>query len=205
MTGTTGGTMFPTTKRGRRTQRALVNEALRLFADRGFDAVTVDEICAAAGVAKGTYYRHFRRKDDVFFAAYALNMEGVTALVTQWLAEDLSLTEVIDHLIDTLTWLTELDPRLVALIFSTALARPRDLEDYLTDAGRPRDLVAPVIEASQARGDVRTDLPLPVLSHTMEVALMSATLRWAQGASDRALGDDLRAAAAAVLDGIRAR
>ena len=48
-----------------RTRAAIVDNAMRLFAERGFDSVTVDEITQAAGVAKGTFYTYFSVKSDI--------------------------------------------------------------------------------------------------------------------------------------------
>jgi len=49
------------------TRRAISNAATRLFIERGFDHVTVDEIAAAAGVGRMTVFNHFPRKEDMFF------------------------------------------------------------------------------------------------------------------------------------------
>jgi AcrR family transcriptional regulator len=42
--------------------------ALELFRSRGFDHVTVEDICARAGMSPATFYRHFGTKDEVVFS-----------------------------------------------------------------------------------------------------------------------------------------
>jgi hypothetical protein len=54
----------PTTGRER-----LVAAAVELFYRSGFAAVGVDQIIAAAGVTKTTFYKHFESKDDLMVAA----------------------------------------------------------------------------------------------------------------------------------------
>jgi AcrR family transcriptional regulator len=57
----------PTLRDRRRAElrQGIVLAALRLFADRGFDEVTVDEIAAAAGISLSTLFRHVASKDDM--------------------------------------------------------------------------------------------------------------------------------------------
>jgi AcrR family transcriptional regulator len=47
------------------TKHAIQEHALRLFAEKGYDATTVDEIAAAAGVSHMTFFRYFPRKEEV--------------------------------------------------------------------------------------------------------------------------------------------
>ncbi|MBI1211845.1 MAG: TetR family transcriptional regulator [Alphaproteobacteria bacterium] len=61
------GTLLPARAKSKRerTREGLVTAAEQLFALRGPDAVSIDEITAAAEVAKGTFYTHFADKDDI--------------------------------------------------------------------------------------------------------------------------------------------
>ena len=52
------------------TQGAILAAALRLFGESGFASVSVDEIAAAAGVAKGAVYHHFPSKEALFEAVF---------------------------------------------------------------------------------------------------------------------------------------
>jgi AcrR family transcriptional regulator len=51
----------------RETRQRLSNVATELFFARGFEAVTVEEIAAAANVSKVTVFNYFARKEDLFF------------------------------------------------------------------------------------------------------------------------------------------
>ena len=49
------------------TRDGISDAATRLFLERGFDRVTVDDIAAAADVGRMTVFNHFPRKEDMFF------------------------------------------------------------------------------------------------------------------------------------------
>ncbi len=53
-----------------RRQQALVTEAARVFARRGFHGASVDDVAAAAGYSTGAVYSNFAGKEDLFLAGF---------------------------------------------------------------------------------------------------------------------------------------
>jgi TetR/AcrR family transcriptional repressor of nem operon len=51
------------------TDEKIMDAALRLMLSKGYPATTVDEICAEAGVSKGSFYHFFKTKEDLGLAA----------------------------------------------------------------------------------------------------------------------------------------
>ncbi|MGA7712676.1 MAG: TetR/AcrR family transcriptional regulator [Rhizomicrobium sp.] len=49
----------------------LLNAALHVIRAKGYAATTVDDICHAAGVTKGSFFHHFKSKDDLALSAAA--------------------------------------------------------------------------------------------------------------------------------------
>ncbi|MEV7007382.1 helix-turn-helix domain-containing protein [Streptosporangium sp. NPDC051022] len=90
----------------RSTRERIIDEALRLFAERGYSATSVAEIEAASGLSPGAggLYRHFRSKYEVLAAAMGEHAARTRAQVAETLAEmnaldsSIALEERLAHL-----------------------------------------------------------------------------------------------------------
>jgi AcrR family transcriptional regulator len=68
----------------RRAMRAQVAEmALDLFLDNGYEQTTIDDICAAAGISRSTFFRYFPSKEDVFVSETSTAVDELLAALRQ--------------------------------------------------------------------------------------------------------------------------
>lgn len=61
------------------TRERIIASAARVFAHKGFQRASLDEVAAAAGVTKGAIYWHFKNKNDLFFAMLDSRLRQDTA------------------------------------------------------------------------------------------------------------------------------
>ncbi|HTY40300.1 MAG TPA: TetR/AcrR family transcriptional regulator [Thermoanaerobaculia bacterium] len=60
-------------------ERAILDAATRVFAARPFHEVLIDMIASDAGIGKGTIYRYFETKEELYFATVVHVMEALSA------------------------------------------------------------------------------------------------------------------------------
>src|SRR2546423_898111 len=85
----------PANRRGRppgTSARELEVAALRLFSEQGFHETTVDQIAAAAGVSRRTFFRYYDAKADVLWNEFDSEVEAIRDLLAD-LPDDLPVPE----------------------------------------------------------------------------------------------------------------
>jgi AcrR family transcriptional regulator len=84
------------------TRQAIVRAAEEVFAHADFHEVLTDDIAARAGIGKGTLYRYFRSKEELYLAAIGEGLAELHATVTQVLQEPSPLPQTVARLARTL-------------------------------------------------------------------------------------------------------
>lgn len=187
----------PVSRRDRKKQRTrheIYQAAMNLFLQRGFDAVTIDEICEAADVARATFFLHFPAKEALLTEYGARANEELADLIRSHRG---SATSALRASLKTLAGRATRHPDLVRMVVSEVLSRPPlfmgENEEQTRDLV---SLIAAVIRRGQAAGEFRRKAEPLVAS----VALCSAFFAFVYEWTRRGGRLDIEAAIAHTLD-----
>jgi AcrR family transcriptional regulator len=166
------------------TRALLLDAAAKVFARRGYQSATVDEIVARARLSKGTFYWHFESKGDLFVALLEERIDRpARALidVTRSAPAEGATAPVVGR---GLAALFREHRELVLLLHEYWSAAARDERLRARYLDRQRALRTALAEALTARHE-RTGVPLAMPAD----ALATAFIALAEGLSSEALLD----------------
>jgi AcrR family transcriptional regulator len=120
------------TKRRAETRANLIEAAYRVFADKGFGQVRIDDVCAAAGYTRGAFYSNFDSLDELFFTLYDESARLIAGQVTDAITDD-DINPGIEAVIEriTATLLLDRDWLLIKTDFLLHAARNPAVADRL--------------------------------------------------------------------------
>jgi len=96
-----GAELLPKRKRVRKED--VVREAIRLFAEKGYDGLTMGELATRVGLRKASLFHHFPTKDALYERVLGVLVDAVHDVILQALASQGSMLERLDTLSDALT------------------------------------------------------------------------------------------------------
>jgi TetR/AcrR family transcriptional regulator, regulator of autoinduction and epiphytic fitness len=145
---------------------AVVN---RLLSEKGFEAMTVDEVAVEVGIGKASLYKHFASKEDLAAAAMASVLEGALACAEQ-LALDVNLDDV-DRLVAMARWAVQRQIRgeMPALPAQNPTLREAMVRNavYMERLVRLSDRLGVWIESARAAGRLDPALPAEFTLYTL--------------------------------------
>ena len=147
-------------------EQAIVHTVNRLLAEKGFEAMTVDEVAAQVGIAKASLYKHFPSKEDLAAAAMVRVMRRTQDFIDALPPEATPLA----NLRSVVRWVLQVKlagdmptlPSQNSSLRATLIAN-RDYMDGLMDIS---DKLGAWIEAAQAGGQLNAQLPAIAILYT---------------------------------------
>jgi len=161
-----------------RTRSTIIDAALRLFRERGYDATTMRAIAAEAGVSVGNAYYYFSSKEQLIQGFYDRAQAEHAEAARPILDGSRDLTERIVGVIDA--WATAMEPYrpFAGKFFKNAAEPTSPLSPFSPESSPARaaavDLWREVLEGSDARVPkrLRADLPEMLWLYFMGIVLL---------------------------------
>ncbi len=193
----------PQQERSRKTRARLVAAAAKLWVANGFDGSTVADICAEAGIAKGTFYLHFESKEDLLVHLSLEMGERAVAAGGGPVTDELAVR--LDRVLAAIASSVERSPR--DLVFRSAIELYRVLDKWdevVGDTVTYRRAFEAVYEIAQAKGELRPDADLDDLGRITSNVVMQAILFWGSAADlSEPLVERMRRHVGYLLEGVR--
>lgn len=191
-------------ERNRQRVRArMYTSALELFAEKGYEATTIEEIAERADVSRGTFFNHFPHKEDLITEWAEDRRRTLMDRMEQRLGSETEDTGVLLHLcMDGLAQLGEAH-RGVTRIMLTAwvkMGRPLTEEPYTAE------VFARIVQIGIRRGDIDSRVDPILVGNLLRDAYLGVLYRWARRPTGHGqIAAELRELVAVILRGVLTR
>ena len=184
---------------------AIIRTANHLLAEKGFEAMTVDEVAANVGIAKASLYKHFPSKEDLACAA----MVGVMRRAQDFLDTLPPDAAPIDNLRAVVRWTMQLklDGEMPSLPSQNSSLRATLMasKDYMNGLLEVSDRLGAWIEAAQAQGKINPRIPAIAVLYTLYARACDPVLEFLKMGGQHDNAQILDLVMSTCFDGLNAR
>jgi AcrR family transcriptional regulator len=186
-------------------EAAIIQSVNRLLAEKGFDAMTVDEVAAEVGIAKASLYKHFTSKEELACAAMVTAMRKAQDFIQNM---DAALPP-LDKLKAVTRWTMTLKlqgqmPSLPSQN-STLRATLMASKDYMDGLMEVSDALGGWIEEAQAKGQINKSLPAVAVLYTLFARACDPVLEFLKMGEQHTEDQILDMVMSSCFDGLNAR
>ena len=171
------------------TRKAVLEAALTLFIERGFNACSVQDICDEARVPKGSFYNHFKRKEALATEILAEYAKGTTDRSILTRPGMPALMRLKKHFAALNEYYSQCNDGCLVGKFMAEVSEhtPRIRESLLSVLNLWGEQLASAIAQGQAEGTIRKDLKADDLAAFLIDSYEGAILRMRVEKNPRAL------------------
>jgi len=184
---------------------AIIRTVNLLLAEKGFEAMTVDEVAASVGIAKASLYKHFPSKEDLAAAAMVSVMRRAQAFIATLPAE----AAPIDKLRAVVRWTMEvkLGGEMPSLPSQNSKLRAALIgnRDYMDGLMEVSDALGNWIESAQAAGDISANIPAIAILYTVYARACDPVLEFLKMGGQHSDAQIIDLVMGTCFDGLNAR
>jgi AcrR family transcriptional regulator len=165
-------------RRSAETRERLFRSALQLFAQKGFEETTVEDITEAADVGKGTFFNYFPSKDHILIAFSDMQIGKLEQAVAGLRSSEQPLQDFMRSLVLKMTEEPIRNPGLIRALLRGYLSTTAVREMMIQKQNHAHGLHKQMIEIGQGRGEVRSDIPAAEIAHFFRQTILGTLLIW---------------------------
>ncbi len=184
---------------------AIVSAVNRLLAEKGFDAMTVDEVAAEVGIAKASLYKHFTSKEDLASAAMVRVMNRACDFLKTLSGEPSPLNAL--RAVARWTMQVQLAGEMPSLPSENSSLRATltTTKPYVDGLLEVSETLGAWIVAAQANGSLNPALPPIAVLYTLYARACDPVLGFLQGAGLHSDEEIIDMVLSTCFDGLKTR
>jgi AcrR family transcriptional regulator len=181
---------------------SLTDVALRVFAAKGYDGATMDDVARAAGITKASIYHHVSGKEALLERGLTRALDALFAVLTEPGSRDGTPLRRLHHIVQRVAQTTlDLVPEVSVLFRVRGASR---LEREALERRRTFDrIVTELVGAAQADGSVRSDIDARIVTRLM-FGMSNSVVEWYGSGSTIAPAQIVHALVGLVFGGLEA-
>ena len=185
-------------------EEAIIQTASRLLAQKGFEAMTVDEVAASVGIAKASLYKHFPSKEDLAAAAMVKVMRRAQAFVKA-LPDQSAMAQL--RAVTRWTMELQLQGEMPTLPSQNSTLRAKLIANtaYMDGLIEVSDRLGAWIEEAQAAGHLHQGLPPIAILYTLYARACDPVLEFLKMGGQHNDAQIIDMVMATCFDGLAAR
>lgn len=143
------------------TRQAIMQAAIKLFSEKGFESTSIEELAKEAGIGKGTIYSYFQTKTDILYAFCEDELVSLHQELTDNADCEIPiLKRMVEIYMSEFNLITENREFGRLFMQQTTFPRDVDLNQHLENENTYFSLLFPLLAKAQERGELRKDLDL---------------------------------------------
>ena len=166
-------------KRAMALRKKLFETAAVLFDKKGYDNVSIDEICSQVGVTKGAFYGHFKSKDQIVLEQMAASDKGYS---TQLLDRVAHVKPGLDRLLEYIRAVMEYQEgftkKLVRMSYVIRISNTNTAHILIPNKRELYYVLEKLIDEGQQCGEIRDDLTPAQIAEILLYSIRGTVFSW---------------------------
>ncbi|WP_312128435.1 TetR/AcrR family transcriptional regulator [Lysinibacillus capsici] len=152
-------------------------QAIQLFKEKGYEAVTVQEIVSVCGIAKGTFFNYFSRKDDILLYLGTSQLEKLTKQLNHYQYIENPKALILVLLGDLLKRLTE-HGELMKLVVMEIMKSSYLVENEYNSIQKLQKSIESIVEQAKINGSLQSEHETTIIASSIISTYFHTLLSW---------------------------